>query len=219
MSETSDGVHPDRVISNTPSSGEVPEGARRRGRNNRRGNRPSRPNNAKFEGKIEALKDHVFDATTVVRSGDLFATTLKEIGEYIAREYDDAGEFRTALVDMSFQTLARPPDPDPNDALRLEEWKIALRANHKKLETRNKNVKKAFALVLGQCSRTIRDRIEAHEDWATINQGSDLMGLLGIIQNSMYTRATRRKDTQAMLEAAERLAKFKQTERMSNSDF
>jgi hypothetical protein len=37
---------------------------------------------------------------------------------------------------------------------------------------------KLFPLVLGQCSHTIRDRLEASLDWNTINTNSDVLELL-----------------------------------------
>ena len=75
------------------------------------------------------------------------------------------------------------------------------------------------ALILGQCSKTIRDRIEAHEHWDTVNTSSNALGLLRLIRQSLYQRATRRQETHALIEAETALMRFRQSEQMSNSDY
>ena len=80
-------------------------------------------------------------------------------------------------------------------------------------------MQKIYALILGQCSPTIRDRIEASDEWGSINNASNPIALLRTIRQSLYHRTTRRKDTHALLEAELALHKFRQTERMSNSDY
>ena len=80
-------------------------------------------------------------------------------------------------------------------------------------------MEKSYALILGQCSKTIRDRIEAHEQWEPVNSSSNALGLLRLIRQSLYQRATRRQETHALIEAEVTLMWFRQSERMSNSDY
>ena len=78
-------------------------------------------------------------------------------------------------------------------------------------------MEKTYALILGQCSKTIRDRIKAHEQW--VNTSSNALGLLCLIQQSLYQRATRRQETHTLIEAEIALMHFRQSERMSNSNY
>ena len=87
------------------------------------------------------------------------------------------------------------------------------------MEEREQNMEKTYALILGQCSKTIRDRIEAHEQWEVVNTSSNALGLLRLIRQSLYQRATRRQETHALIEAETALMRFRQSERMSNSDY
>ena len=87
------------------------------------------------------------------------------------------------------------------------------------MEEREKNMEKTYALILGQCSKTIRDRIEAHEQWEPVNTSSNALGLLRLIRQSLYQRATRRHETHALIDAETTLMRFRQSERMSNSDY
>ena len=89
----------------------------------------------------------------------------------------------------------------------------------KRLEERERNMEKLYALILGQCSKTIRDRVEAHEQWEPVNSSSNALGLLRLIRQSLYQRATRRQETHALIEAEVTLMRFRQSERMSNSDY
>ena len=109
--------------------------------------------------------------------------------------------------------------PDPDDPFLMEEWKIEYREHKKKIEDRRQNMHKIYALILRQCSPTIRDQIEALDDWESISNASNPIVLIRTIQQSLYHRATCWKDTHALLEAEVALHKFRQTKRMSNSDY
>ena len=208
-----------------PSSGNVPNntGQGKKHRKDRRRNinnsRRGAANNTRFQGACEDLKDHVFDPNDIRGGSELFTKTTKAIAEYVAREYTSAGEFRNALPSLHLAPLNPPTRPDPGDPFLMEEWKIEYREHKKKIEDRRQNMQKIYALILGQCSPTIRDRIEASDDWEYVNDASNPIALLRLIRQSLYHRATRRKDTHALLEAELALHKFRQTEQMSNSDY
>ena len=101
----------------------------------------------------------------------------------------------------------------------LKLWEMDFKEYHKRLEERERNMEKSYALILGQCSKTIRDRIEAHKQWELVNSSSNALGLLRLIRQSLYQRATRRQETHALIEAEVTLMRFRQYERMSNSDY
>ena len=225
MPENTDRQSPIHNPSPVPSSGDAPnnpvQGKRNRRdcRRNVDNNRRVGANSTRFQGACEELKEHVFDPNDIRGGSELFTKTTKAIAEYVAREYSSAGEFRNALPSLHLPSLNPPTRPDPDDPFLMEEWKIEYREHKKRLEDRRQNMQKIYALVLGQCSPTIRDRIEASDEWDSVNNASNPIALLRIIRQSLYHRATRRKDTHALLEAELTLHKFRQTERMSNSDY
>ena len=105
--------------------------------------------------------------------------TTRSIAEYVGRSYDDASDFRTGMVNLELPAVNAPEDPkDDAGAVRLELWKLARRRYEQALENRRKVNGRAYALVLGQCSQAVRNRLEAHVDWNTINDGSDVIELL-----------------------------------------
>ncbi len=76
------------------------------------------------------------------------------------------------------------------DALRIEFelWKIERNAYQKKKEAHDHNNGRIYALVLGECSEALRNRMEGHEDWADVNAATDAMGLLTLIRGDKASR-------------------------------
>eukprot|EP00957_Ditylum_brightwellii_P051559 3910059-Ditylum_brightwellii.AAC.1 len=59
---------------------------------------------------------------------------------------------------------------------------------------RKVNTNKAFGIVLGQCSRSVRDILESKKViFDPIKSRLDTIGLLVLIRNSLYTGAASKK--------------------------
>jgi hypothetical protein len=143
-------------------------------REDSRGNRSNKKKKKPFSvsgyvGKCEEIKEHVYDVTPGKNGFDSFAKTTREIGKHIARTVKDAGDFRTAMdpENLGFPTLAPPTDPaDVNNILVMERWKMAYKAYSDSAEQRTKATSQTFAIMLGQCSPTVIDRLKASNQWA-----------------------------------------------------
>ena len=135
-----------------------------------------------FIGVCDELKEHVYDTGVGRNNAEIFSKTTKAIAEYVAREYSGAGEFRNGLPEMTLPTLTAPPPPeDTATVVQLKIWEMDFKEYWKRTEERERNMEKTYALILGQCSKTIQDRIEAHEHWDTVNTSSNALGLLRLI--------------------------------------
>jgi hypothetical protein len=151
-----------------------------------------------FKGKATDLHGYIYDVGLPNSNNDLFSKTTKEIAEHVSRTIEGAGDFRLAMVDLAFHTLTPPSAPvDAPGTNELswvdkEQYKLQYSKYIKKTDKRSQVQAKVFPLVLGQCSRTIRDRLEASPDWNTINTSSNVLELLKLIQKSMYTKSTNR---------------------------
>ena len=137
----------------------------------------------------------------VVSGKDTFAKTTREIAEYVGCKFDDAGEFRTGMVEMRLTPLTEPAPPTDDNQIRFELWKMARRAHEKQTEARRCNSYRVYALVLGQCSQALCNRMEASNTWGHINDASNVMGLLQLIQNCMIQHQTRQKPIHSLLDA------------------
>jgi hypothetical protein len=142
----------------------------------------------------------------------------------VSRTIEGAGDFHLAMVDLVFPPLTLPsapvdaPGTNEPSWVDKEQYKLQYSEYIKKMDKRSQvQVQaKVFPLVLGQCSRTIHDCLEASPDWNTINTSSDVLELLKLIQ---YTKSTNHHPTHALYKAEAALIKFHQGDDMSNSDF
>ena len=95
-----------------------------------------------------------------------------------------AGEFLTAMDPdaLGFQLLTDPLFPDDDaDELELEHWKLQIHRIDERRAVQEEVTRQVFAIIKGQCSPTVVDRIEASHDWNTILQQHDLIALLNLI--------------------------------------
>ena len=227
MSEQSDGgaTVPNRpeTVQSAPTSPQRTSDRRQyHSQGQRRGPRRNNSRPQRFQGKTQdpILQKHVFDVGTILKSQDLFVTTAKEIREYISREYDDAGEFRNAFIDLRYaEALTEPDRPTAINQFTILIWTEEMKEYREKLRSRKKNEEKAFPLLLGQCSPTIVQWIEASPRWSNVSGANDVLGLLELIHEAMYTGTTRRKDTTTLIEATTKLFAFRQPDGMSLHDY
>ena len=120
------------------------------------------------------------------------------------------------VSNLSFPHLEKPrgPGKDPTFA-QQQEYKSEYDNWNKAKQRRTHNMQQVFALILGQCSDTIKNRIRSDQQWSDINQENDVTKLLSLIQDGLYQNAANLDKTHAMIEADERLNKFRQGDKMS----
>ena len=121
---------------------------------------------------------------------------------------------------LGFQLLIEPAHPDDNaDELEVERWKLRIRRIDERRAVQDEVMQQVFAIVKGQCSPTVVDRIEASHDWNAIHQQHDLIELLMLIRRSLYTGATTRNPVHALRDAYSRYQSFRQGTWMNRSDY
>ena len=75
----------------------------------------------------------MYDVSNVTHNYELFNATTEAIGEYVATEYDFAGEYRRGLPDLNLPPITPPKDPDRDDVVAIEIWKMDLKEYREKL--------------------------------------------------------------------------------------
>jgi hypothetical protein len=143
-------------------------------------------------------------------------TTATKIGEYIARTVPNASEFTLAMRpgDLGFPVIATPPLP-----IEPEVWQMANKQYNDLMEKQEENKRRVYAIVWGQCSRTVLDQVKASANYQQVNSDLDLIELLQLIRTSMYTGATSKDLAHAFIDAVEQFHGFKQTGRMDNATY
>ncbi len=205
MSESSPGIGVP-ITSNNAAPDPVHSGGTRR--NRRTGGNPK--GNSQREGKCPFNKQ-----------GETFQKTTRKIAEYIGREFDEDREFRTGLVRVNLPRLIEPvPQDDPNEnRLGFQMWTFEPARYKKESANRKRNEEKAYAIVLGQCSLVIRDIIEVHQQWSEVNNSSDGLGLLKLIQQTVVSKNTNKHKIHAYVDALHTFYAFCQENNMSHSKY
>ena len=80
-------------------------------------------------------------------------------------------------------------------------------------------MRQVFAIIKGQFSPTMVDRIKASRDWSAIHQQHDLIKLLTLIRRSLYTGTTTQNPVHTLQDAYNRYQSFQQGTWMSCSDY
>jgi hypothetical protein len=123
------------------------------------------------------------------------------------------------MVEMQLRPLDEPvPLANPNQMVEFELWKMARRTYEKQLEARQCNASRVYALIIGQCSQALRNRMEANEQWERINETSDVMDLLQLIQNCMTQQQTRQKPVHTLMDAEAQIYGFRK-KNLANNEY
>ena len=161
-------------------------GSGRGGRSGRRNLVPTIPQQ-RFDGATEELKGHIFD---LVRSrlADLFIKSKKAIANYVGRTYQHSGDIRRTIETLTLRTIPLPTAPvaDPMPPLLAAIFGEQVKEYIKQTSRLQENIKRLWALVWGQCSDTIRTRLQALDTHEDMHAASDGLRLLVAIKDLMY---------------------------------
>jgi hypothetical protein len=114
----------------------------------------------------------------------------------------------------------QPPElEDINNPVLVKRWEFAYKTYYDQVERRRTASGQAFAVVLGQRSPAVVDRVRAHEDWEAASQANDVIGLLRLIRNCMYGGVTTKCPEHTLIDAQTKLFTFRQTSCMPNAEY
>ena len=98
-------------------------------------------------------------------------------------------------------------------------WEGKLKTYNDSINTRTEVSRQVYVVILRQCSQTIHNCLSASALWAGIQANTDLMGLLHLIRETLYTGVTMKKPTKSLQEAEEGLLGFRHGKNMTNSSY
>jgi hypothetical protein len=180
---------------NTPTGGNQNRKNRHNGNPDRRNRVNPRQHPTKFEGKTPGLKGYTYDIQqqgSGSNNADDFVRTTQEISEWIARNYVDGGADVSNAINptkLEFDPFP-PPIADPATtatAVEMIIWELELKQRRHEEVRRKQLSNVAYAIVLGQCSQAVRDRIEASHQWTAISTGNDVIGLLKLLRTLLFS--------------------------------
>ena len=142
----------------------------------------------RFNGKIKALKGHVYDCTGGLRIGQYETTTTKII-EYVRSTFDCFGaETARAIETMTVPILEveLPPEPAEHasqDEVRL--WEEEFDECYERVTCVTNNLRHVSFIMWGQCSENMRAAVMDKDRWNPRSSEDvlDPIKLLGVIKS------------------------------------
>ncbi|CAB9528179.1 hypothetical protein SEMRO_2166_G317270.1 [Seminavis robusta] len=219
-SSTGGGTDAMSGITNPSSAGRGGGRGSRGGRGGQFGGR-RQPNQTpaprKFTGKSPTLEGYIYDLTTPTATAAAFYDTTMEIAELVGRTYTKGNYTKLEIESLTSQDLDRPKLPmeadgttASTDEVDLAIFKQEVAAYVKGADKLKENRQNAFSLIWGQCSETLRAKVQASADLPALNKSANVIGLLQAIRSVMLQFQTRKYQPLAILESKRRAMTFRQ---------
>mmetsp|Transcript_36995 Transcript_36995/g.52267 ORF Transcript_36995/g.52267 Transcript_36995/m.52267 type:complete len:1117 (-) Transcript_36995:618-3968(-) len=145
-----------------------------------------RQNQAALRGRIEELRNNVYDYTSN-RHDDMFTTTTKEIANYVGRTFTLGGYMKSAIESLSTPTLTLPEEPGPNPTMTERRiWDEKIKLHVKREMVLEEGIQKLYSVVWGQCTDAMQARLEGIREHGAIAATLDGIGLLKEIKSVAF---------------------------------
>jgi hypothetical protein len=170
-----------------------------------------------------------------------FAKSLEEIAVYVQKEYTHGGgligqairELTAPNLDLPDQptgTPAHPGDPNavppipacaaaPPTPLDIFVWQEDYKEAKKVATQYNENMQRSYALVWGQCSPELRNKVKAAATYAAVSAAQDVVQLLLLIRGFCCSFDDQRQGTWSLQQAKKKAYLYIQREGISNTAY
>lgn len=197
-----------RGTSDVPNQRNKPRGGNRGRFNNRNDDKAQRPPASKaFTGKEESLGgEFVYQHTNGREASDQYSTTTDEIIRYSSTKYKNGADVERSLSDGEKLVIAMPATPvgagTPPVIAETDMmiWKMKVQLALQRTAMLESNLESAYALIKGQCSKPILEKIEAQQKYGVTHQSRDPIGLLEIIKSVMFNYNSRKYRAMALID-------------------
>jgi hypothetical protein len=206
-----------------------------------RGQRPNqRESRKEFKSKVVGLEQHTFDVAGA-KSAAQFTRSLEEIADYVQREYTKGGgTIGSAIRDLQTPALVLPAEPtgtpavaaDPNAVppilaqaaipptrAEIFMWEQDFKRTGDKIHQYEENCERAYALVWGQCSPELRNKLKSAPNYAAISGTQDVVQLLILIRGFCCAFDDQCQGTWSLQQAKKKAFLYVQKPGMANADY
>jgi hypothetical protein len=182
-------------------------------KDNRSGNKAKTFYNRNDNG-IEELKGNVFTIGTQGQQSS-YLRTKKAIADYVGRTSDFGKELYVALIEgkePEFKEPDEPPGSKPTQP-QMKRYEILYKRHLDEQEKYKREKTKLFRLIIGQCSPTLRDKLESMSDYQDMEIKDDFVGLMARINGLVYSTDKTQYEYWRMQASYCKLGAMKQDER------
>jgi hypothetical protein len=172
----------------------------------------------KFSGKCDSLSGFLYDCADGKQS-DRFDIVTKEIAEYVGREYPYGGDIHWTIQNLKLFKKKEPSElADAPSGVKSACGKGAW-TNTKGGNKLKENCQMAHSLVIGQCMKYMRTKMEAVVGYNDTEDRPDLIGLSKTIKGLSFQFEGQQSKTRGLLLAHKRFHQLNQTRDMTDARF
>ena len=138
-----------------------------------------------LRGNIAELGSHVY-AYGHRDQGDQYIKTTEAIADYVGREYSK--EMRVLVMNLQESEPQEPREPSEEASkFALEKYKTALSHYYKKLDKYKDEKAKVFVIIKGQCTLSMKNKIENTTDYSKWEKDDDVIKLLNALKEQAFS--------------------------------
>ena len=172
-------------------------------------------------GDIAALKGHVY-VFGKKNQADMYIRTTEALADYVGREY---GKAMRLLVKGTEAAPEEPTHPrkvsvkDEDIPFELEKYKTQLIRHMKKMDEYEENKAKVFVIIKGQCTLTMRNKLESLDSFPQLEVNDDVIGLLKVLKELAFSTINAHYEYWTMMESLRKLMNVQQMSRESLASY
>ena len=149
------------------------------------------PRTTRFKGRCDEMGEYVYDRIGSKQSqAESYSKTTQELVLYVGKSFNYGDDIRVTIENMSLVDLTadKPAAPSATKDGNMDEtdreiWKEEIKEFVRRKNYLNKNIKKLYSLIWGQCSDMIRSEIEAMPGFPAASKNANALDLLKMIRS------------------------------------
>ena len=151
------------------------------------------------------------------QQADKYSETTKAVAQYVGRVY---GREMKTLVLLGKETVRKEPEYPKKESKKDEAvWRIKMDYYLKKIEQYDENKAKVFTIIMGQCEKSMKNRVESDSCYEKMEEDNDVVALLKVIKNIAFNTSDKNYPPLQAAEAWKSLSKLYQGDTESLVDF
>mgnify|MGYP006166379963 FL=1 len=181
--------------------------------------RAARPQRKEFTSEVVGLTTHTFNIGHPKYAAQ-YERSVDAIARYVQEQYKSGADVALAMRELVAPSVTMPVFPaDPNDQEALQIWKEELREKRTQSVQIEESKKRAYALVMGQCSPDLVSKIRGSGTYTTVNASHDVVELLRLVRGYCCDFGAGQQSTWALEQAKHKVSVYYQRHDVSNTDY
>jgi hypothetical protein len=185
----------------------------------KRARRPTRAYKKEYTTAAVGLEDDTFDIGHPKYTAK-YKRSVDAITRHVQQDYKSGADVALAMRELVAPTVTMPTYPaDPNDQEAIQIWKEELHEKRTQSLQIEESKKRAYALVMGQCSPDLVSKIRGALTYMNVNASQDVIELLRLIHAYCCDFGAGQQSTWALEQAKHKVSTSYQRHDTSNTDY